>query len=47
MTMLLTVIEAATVLGCSPRAVRARIARGELKGSKQDGQWRIPRGDHP
>lgn len=47
MTMHLTVAEAATVLGCSPRAVRARLSRGELKGVKQDGQWRIPRGDLP
>ena len=47
MTMLLTVAEAATALGCSPRAVRARLARGEIKGQKQDGQRRIPRGHMP
>ena len=47
MTMLLTVAEAATILGCSSRAVRARLVRGELKGQKQDGQWKVARGALP
>lgn len=47
MTMFLTVAAARTALGCSPRAMRARLARGEIKDQKQDGQRRIPRGDMP
>ncbi len=46
-TMLLTVAEAGTALGCSPRAVRASLGRGEIQGQKQDGQRRIPRGNMP
>lgn len=41
MPMLLTVNEAATALGCTPRAVRYRLSRGELKGHKDGGRWRI------
>ena len=45
--MLLSVQEAATVLGCSTRAVRARLERGDLPGTKQRGRWRIRREDLP
>lgn len=41
--MLLTVVEAAQLLGTSPRTVRGRLARGTLKGRKKGGQWVIPR----
>ncbi len=41
--MELTVQEVATLLGRSPRAIRARITRGDLHAVKRDGQWRIPR----
>lgn len=41
--MLLSVTEAATLLGKSPRAVRAALARGELPGRKQGGRWVVPR----
>jgi excisionase family DNA binding protein len=47
MTMLLTVDEAATLLHISPRAVRARLQRGELKGHKDGGQWRVSRAALP
>ena len=39
----LTVREAATLLGCSSRSVRARLARGSLLGQKRGGYWKIPR----
>lgn len=45
--MLLSVTEAATLLGVQPRTVRARLAKGELPGRKQDGQWVIPRAALP
>lgn len=41
--MLLSVREAATLLRCSPRAVRARLVRNDLKGSKVDGRWLVAR----
>ena len=41
--MLLSVQDAATLLGKSPRAVRAALARGELPGRKQGGRWLVPR----
>lgn len=45
--MLLSVTEAATLLGQRPRTVRARLARGELPGRKQDGRWVIARAALP
>lgn len=45
--MLLTVELAAVELGISPRAVRARLQRGELVGRKVDGRWCIPRESLP
>ncbi len=45
--MKLTVRESATLLGRSARAVRAQLARGDLKGVKRDGLWRIDRSDLP
>ncbi len=41
--MKLSVREAATLLGRSPRTIRAQLARGDLPGKKHDGQWRIER----
>ena len=41
--MQLSVREAATVLGRSPRTVRAQLQRGDLPGTKRDGRWRIPK----
>ncbi len=41
--MLLSVTEAAQLLGQSPRTVRARLSRGELAGRKRGGRWVIPR----
>jgi excisionase family DNA binding protein len=41
--MELSVREAATLMGRSPRTVRAQVARGELPGIKKNGQWRIRR----
>ena len=41
--MELTITEAATLLGRSPRTVRAQVARGELPGFKRGGQWVIRR----
>lgn len=43
----LSVQEAATLLGVSTRAVRARLVRGELKGRKVEGKWRVDRGSLP
>lgn len=43
MSMLLSVAEAAQILGQSVRTVRARLARGELHGRKKGGQWVVPR----
>jgi len=45
--MLLTVAEAATILGVRPRTVRARLVRGALPGRKKDGRWVIPRAALP
>lgn len=39
----LSVSEAATLLGCSPRTLRAQLQRGEIAGVKRNGQWRIAR----
>lgn len=41
--MELSVREAATLMGRSPRTVRAQVARGELPGVKRNGQWKIQR----
>lgn len=41
--MMLTVTEAAQLLGQSPRTVRARLARGDLPGRKRGGRWIVPR----
>ncbi len=41
--MELTVREAAALLGRSPRAVRAQLARGDLPAVKRGGRWRIER----
>jgi len=45
--MLLSVTEAAQVLGVSARTVRGRLARGELKGRKKGGHWVVPRDTLP
>ena len=45
--MELSVREAATLMGRSPRTVRAQLARGELPGKKLGGQWRVERRDLP
>lgn len=45
--MQLTVREAATLLGQSPRTVRARLLRGDLPGTKDGGRWAIDRRDLP
>lgn len=41
--MELSVRQAATLMGRSPRTVRAQVARGELPGVKKNGQWKIER----
>jgi hypothetical protein len=41
--MQLSVREAATLLGRSPRTVRAQLIRGDLPGRKTKGRWRIER----
>lgn len=41
----LTVLEAAEVLGVSPRTVKRRIKDGELKAQLRDGYHRIKRSD--
>ena len=41
--MELSVREAATLMGRSPRTVRAQLARGDLPGVKRDGRWRVDR----
>jgi len=43
----LSIREAATLLGISPRAVRARITRGDLPGVKRGGRWTLPRESLP
>lgn len=45
--MEITVTEAAALLGCSARTVRARVARGELPGVKRGGQWFVNRSALP
>ncbi len=45
--MELSVQEAATLLGRSPRTVRSQLASGELAGRKRGGRWRIERRDLP
>lgn len=42
----LTVAEAARMLGITSGAVRSRIQRGQLYGYKQDGQWRVVLNSH-
>jgi len=39
--VVLTVADAAQLLGISPGAVRKRIERGQLAGRKVSGQWRV------
>lgn len=41
--MELSIKEVATILGRSPRTVRAQVARGELPGVKRNGRWRVER----
>lgn len=41
--MELSVREAATLMGRSPRTVRAQLARGDLPGIKRGGHWRVER----
>lgn len=45
--LLLTLTEAADVLGCSRNAVACSIRRGDLKGKRTPGgrEWRIRRAD--
>lgn len=45
--MKLSAREASTLLGCSPRTLRAQLARGELPGVKKNGRWLIERRDLP
>ena len=45
--MELSVREAATLLECSPRTLRARLARGDLPGKKRGGRWKVHRRDLP
>lgn len=45
--MLLTLREAATLLDCPPRTLRARLTRGDIPARKVGGQWRIRRADLP
>jgi excisionase family DNA binding protein len=47
MSLHLTVQEAATTVGISPRAVRARLQRCELRGVKVANQWKVRREDLP
>ncbi len=41
--MNLSVREAASLLGRSPRTVRAQLARGDLAGRKKNGRWSVAR----
>ena len=43
--MELSVREAAALLDCSPRTLRAQLQRGELPGVKRNGKWRVHRRD--
>ncbi len=43
----LSVREAATLLGRSPRTLRGQLARGEIPGRKRGGRWVIPRHELP
>jgi hypothetical protein len=45
--MLLSLREAALLLGRSPRTLRAQVARGEVKGVKQNNRWMIARAALP
>jgi hypothetical protein len=45
--MLLSLREAAILLGRSPRTLRAQVARGEVKGVKQNNRWMIARAALP
>ncbi len=45
--MELTVREVATLLGRSPRTVRAQLARGDIPAVKRGGCWSIPRRSLP
>jgi excisionase family DNA binding protein len=46
-TMKLSIREAATLLGRSPRTLRAQLARGEIPGVKKGGRWTLDRRDLP
>ncbi len=39
--MLISLREAASSMGCSPRTLRARLARGDVVGKKHGSQWRV------
>jgi hypothetical protein len=41
--MKLTIREAATLLGRSPRTLRDQVSRGEIPASKRDGRWVVER----
>lgn len=41
--MELSARETAALMGLSPRAIRARLARGDLPGTKRNGRWCVPR----
>jgi excisionase family DNA binding protein len=41
--MKLTIREAATLLGRSPRTLRAQVSRGEIPATKRDGRWVVER----
>ena len=41
--MELSVREAAALLDCSPRTLRSQLQRGEIKGVKRNGRWRVDR----
>lgn len=45
--MELSVREAASILGRSPRTIRAQLCRGDLPGRKRDGRWVVPRESLP
>lgn len=41
--MQLSLREAVTLLGRSPRTLRAQVARGEIQGEKKNGRWTVSR----
>jgi len=45
--LVLSAKDAATVLGISPRTLRARIKRGDVRGYKRGGRWFVRRADLP